>query len=100
MNAANMSTDVAFVNSSNGARRSGSEGRIAYFKRGFGWDRTLRDGIGGATTWCGLGVLTHNAVKISAFIEEKERRREARSEARRQAGAGPPPRSRRRSRAA
>lgn len=37
--------------------RTGSEGRISYMKRRYGWDRTLLDGLGGAKTWCGLGVL-------------------------------------------
>ena len=37
--------------------RTGSEGRISYLKRRFGWDRTLLDGLDGAQTWCGLGRL-------------------------------------------
>ena len=52
--------------------RTGSEGRISYLKRRFGWDRTLLDGLGGATTWCGLGVLAHNAVKIAVLIDTKQ----------------------------
>ena len=72
--------------------RTGSEGRISYLKRGFGWDRTLLDGIDGATTWCGLGVLTHNALKIAALIEDRERVREAHRQGRPRRGAGPPPR--------
>jgi IS5 family transposase len=76
--------------------RTGSEGRIAYLKRSFGWDRTMIGGIDGATTWCGLGVLTHNTLKISALIEGKEQRCQARSEARHPTGAGPPSRPQRR----
>jgi len=33
--------------------RTGSEGRISILKHGYGWDRTLFDGIGGARTRCG-----------------------------------------------
>jgi IS5 family transposase len=51
--------------------RTGSEGRISSLKRTYGWHRTLLDGIGGAETWCGLGVLAHNAIKISGLIEAK-----------------------------
>ena len=50
--------------------RTGSEGRIAYLKRRFGFDRTLVDGLAGAQTWCGLGVLAHNTVKIARLIED------------------------------
>jgi hypothetical protein len=35
-------------------------------KRQYGWDRTRLDGIQGARTWTGYGVLAHNLVKISA----------------------------------
>lgn len=47
--------------------RTGSEGRISYLKHRYGWDRTLLDGIDGAGTWCGLGVLAHNTIKIAAL---------------------------------
>jgi transposase, IS5 family len=47
--------------------RTGSEGRISYLKRGFGWDRTRIDGTEGARIWTGHGVLAHNLVKISAI---------------------------------
>ena len=47
--------------------RTGSEGRISYLKRGFGWDRTRIDGTEGARIWAGHGVLAHNLVKISAL---------------------------------
>jgi transposase, IS5 family len=37
--------------------RTGSEGRISHLKHGYGWDRTLMDGIDGARIWCGQGVF-------------------------------------------
>ena len=49
--------------------RTGSEGRISYLKRRYGWDRTLFDTLAGAQTWCGLGVLAHNTVKIAGLIQ-------------------------------
>jgi transposase, IS5 family len=52
--------------------RTGSEGRIAHLKRSWGWERTMIDGIDGARTWCGWGVLAHNVTKISVLIEERE----------------------------
>lgn len=54
--------------------RTGSEGRISSLKRSYGWSRTLTDSLSGAQTWCGLGILTHNAVKISSLIEDKHQR--------------------------
>ncbi len=59
--------------------RTGCEGRIAYLKRGYGWERTLYDGEAGAQTWCGWGVLTHNAMKIAALADAKQRRADARA---------------------
>jgi transposase, IS5 family len=47
--------------------RTGSEGRISYLKRGYGWDRTRPDGKHGAGIWCGHGVFAHNLVKIGAL---------------------------------
>jgi transposase, IS5 family len=47
--------------------RTGSEGRISYLKRGYGWDRTRLDGRQGAAIWCGHGVLAHNLVKIGTL---------------------------------
>jgi IS5 family transposase len=47
--------------------RTGSEGRISYLKRSYGWDRTRLDGRHGAAIWCGHGVLAHNLVKIAAL---------------------------------
>jgi len=47
--------------------RTGSEGRISYLKRGYGWDRTRIDTTEGARIWVGHGVLAHNLVKISAL---------------------------------
>jgi transposase, IS5 family len=55
--------------------RTGSEGRISHLKHSWGWSRTRIDGIDGARTWCGWGVLAHNATKISALIEERDRTR-------------------------
>jgi IS5 family transposase len=51
--------------------RTGSEARISCLKRDFGWRRTLMDGLDGAETWCGWGVLAHNSVKVSRLIEAK-----------------------------
>ena len=31
----------------------------------------MLDGIDGARTWCGWGVLAHNATKIAVLIEER-----------------------------
>jgi IS5 family transposase len=47
--------------------RTGSEGRISYLKRSYGWDRTRIDTTEGARIWTGHGVLAHNLVKISAL---------------------------------
>ena len=52
--------------------RTGCEGRVAHLKRSWGWDRTLKDGIGGTRSWCGWGVLAHNATKIAGLIEQRE----------------------------
>ena len=51
--------------------RTGSEGRISYLKRRYGFDRTLFDGLEGAQTWCALAVLAHNTVRIAALVEAK-----------------------------
>lgn len=51
--------------------RTGSEARISCLKRDAGWRRSLFDGIDGAQTWCGWGVLSQNAVKIAKLIEAK-----------------------------
>ena len=51
--------------------RTGAEGRISHLKHGYGFERTLLDGIAGAETWCGWGLLAHNSVKIAALSEEK-----------------------------
>jgi IS5 family transposase len=53
---------------------TGSEGRIAYLKRRYGLDRSLFDGRPGVQTWCRLGVLAHNTVKIAALIEARQPR--------------------------
>jgi len=52
--------------------RTGSEARISCLKRDYGWRRTMSDGLVGAETWCGWGVLAHNATKISALIDAKD----------------------------
>jgi len=52
--------------------RTGSEGRISYLKHSWGWERTALDGIDGARTWCGWGILAHNATKIAVLAEERE----------------------------
>ncbi len=62
--------------------RTGSEARISCLKRDFGWRRTLVDGIGGAQTWCGWGVLAHNSVKIATLIEASDATRPAAAPAR------------------
>ncbi len=49
--------------------RTGCEGRISYLKRRYGFDRTLFDTLAGAQTWCGLGVLAHNTVKIATLLQ-------------------------------
>jgi len=45
--------------------RTGSEGRISYLKRRYGWNRTLVNGRHRTATWCGYGILAHNLVKIT-----------------------------------
>jgi IS5 family transposase len=47
--------------------RTGAEGRISALKRQHGWARTRLDGINGARTWCGHGVLNHNLTKIASL---------------------------------
>lgn len=70
--------------------RTGSEGRISHLKHGYGWNRTLIDGIDGAEIWCGFGVLAHNAVKIAGLIDERDRRRGDRATRSEPAATGPP----------
>ena len=55
--------------------RTGSEARISCLERACGWRRTLTDRETGAATWCGWGILAHNATKISALTIETERQR-------------------------
>jgi IS5 family transposase len=57
--------------------RTGSEARISCLKRDYLWRRTLFDGLAGAETWCGWGVLAHNAVKISTLATTAEATRAA-----------------------
>ena len=82
--------------------RTGSEGRISYLKRRYGFDRTRLDDLAGAQTWCGLGVLAHNTVKIAHLIQTRQshppatqkrpsRHRSAQPQAPSAAATGPPP---------
>jgi IS5 family transposase len=50
-------------NSSNAA----SAPKVATLKRQHGWDQTRIRGLAGARTWCGWGVLCHNAIKIATL---------------------------------
>jgi IS5 family transposase len=47
--------------------RTGSEGRISYLKRSYGWGRAKLDARSGAQIWCGHGVFAHNLIKIGAL---------------------------------
>jgi transposase, IS5 family len=47
--------------------RTGAEGRIFALKRGYQMERTRIDGIDGARTWTGHGVLAHNLVHLAAM---------------------------------
>lgn len=77
--------------------RTGCEGRISHLKHSYAWNRTMIDGLAGAQTWCGLGVLAHNAVKIATLIETNNEPGDSseplptRRRARQRAGAEPPP---------
>ena len=81
--------------------RTGCEGRISYLKRRYGFDRTLFDTLAGAQTWCGLGILAHNTVKIATLVQASgprpapstrpRRPRPARSSAPDAAATGRPP---------
>jgi hypothetical protein len=75
--------------------RTGIEGRISHLKHGYCWNRTQLDGIDGARTWCGLGVLAHNAVKIAALVDERDQRQASTVKASRpRPRAGAPPQAR------
>jgi len=74
--------------------RTGCEGRIGHLKHGGGWDRSLLDGIGGAQTWCGLGILVQNGVKIARLVDTEvaaESESRALCRAPDQTATGPPP---------
>jgi transposase, IS5 family len=74
--------------------RTGCEGRISHLKHGYGWNRTLLDGIAGAQTWCGLGVLAHNCVRIAPLLNAKTALTAPSTDVRRapdQPATGPPP---------
>lgn len=45
--------------------RTGCEGRISHLKHRYGCDRTRLDGLTGAWTWVGHGILVRNLVKIT-----------------------------------
>lgn len=47
--------------------RTGCEGRISHLKHRYGLARTRLDGLAGARTWCGHGILAHNLVKITTL---------------------------------
>lgn len=70
--------------------RTGSEGRISYLKRRYGFDRTLLDDLAGAQTWCGLGVLAHNSVKIAHLIQTQQSRPPSQTRPSRPRSAQPP----------
>jgi IS5 family transposase len=75
--------------------RTGSEGRISAVKRGYGWNRSLMDGIAGTQTWCGYGIFAHNAIKISGLITAKNQPaapEDPPTRPPRPAGTGPPAR--------
>jgi transposase, IS5 family len=81
--------------------RTGSEGRISHLKHSWGWERTMLDGIDGTRSWCGWGVLAHNATKIVVLIDEREQSKNRASSPRQQArtrtgppGRPPPPTNR------
>jgi len=75
--------------------RTGSEGRISHLKHAWGWERIMLDGIDGTRSWCGWGVLAHNATKIAVLIDEREQSKSLASSPRQRArtSAGPPGRS-------
>ena len=45
------------------------QARISTLKGEYCWDRTRLDGLDGARTWTGHGVLAHNLVKIAALAQ-------------------------------
>jgi IS5 family transposase len=53
--------------------RTGCEGRISHLKHRYGWHRTRLDGLAGARTWCGHGILAHNLTKITNLAAEQTR---------------------------
>lgn len=70
---------------------TGSEARISCLKRDFGWRRTLSDGLGGAQTWCGWGVMAHNSIKVARLIDTKNNKAPVAHEPiSRPAGSSPP----------
>jgi hypothetical protein len=67
---------------------------VVHSKHGYGWDRTHFDGLTGARTWCGFGVLAHNTVKIAGLIDTQDDARPSRTDAERPSpeptATGPP----------
>ena len=53
--------------------RTCSEARISCLKRDYQWRGTRIDGLAGTQTWCGWGVLAHNATKISGLIATRDK---------------------------
>jgi len=76
--------------------RTGSEARISHLKRDYGWARTRVDGIAGAQTWCGWGVLAHNSAKVAGLLKAKDDNTARRSATKDAEVAGPHPPGRRR----
>ena len=70
--------------------RTGSEGRISALKRGYGWSRSLMDGLAGTETWCGYGIFAHNSQKISGLMVKKTRNSQAIVPGQQRRGTGPP----------
>jgi len=72
----------------------GSEGRVSHLKHSFGFERTMLDGIAGAKTWCGWGLLRRTTASRSAPLQKKRRISRQRSAKRRPpantADTGPP----------
>lgn len=48
--------------------RAGIEARVSTLKRDHGWDRSRMPGIGGARTWLGWGIFSHNTRKLAALL--------------------------------
>ena len=51
--------------------RTGSEGRISYLKRAYGFDRTRIDGLAGTRIWTGHSFLAHNLSKSAPSLRDR-----------------------------